>query len=352
MIKYIIYFSFILVFLLTGCDNSQNINTQFTKDKQLQTERTIVSKVVLQDSIHLYNRYDVNSGHILKNDEKFLYVSDRAGNKLSIIDNRSFEKINTITVPEGRGPGEMVNMTNFTIEPPHIYFFSEQLIKIQVWHRNGELLSEFVLENSKPHRMVAWNDGSMTILSPMSPDFEYIFHTKDDEGNLLYSFGAIPEDEFNYIKFSGELINDDKYFYYAGYSEHVLQKWDREGNLYYSIATIEDFPSELNYAVMQSEEQRSVGYLDTGNFSAKGVTLYEDYLIIAHAGVWGDPTTEFLDIYNKHDGRYLASFQIPHTIGYGQIVVDDDRIYTIHSIDDEMHLGVYDNFLKELDSKI
>jgi hypothetical protein len=347
----IILFLCTLILLMSSCQNEDiGIDSVFLeKETQESTERVVISELILSDNLPLMDLYGITSASTLKLDDSYIYINNPFEKHVHIIKKHSYDYIGKIAPGEGRGPGEVTGLGYFDVTDDYIIVAAESQHKIQLWDKEGNLAKEFISDEIRPHRVTGWPDGSITILSTFLTDADLVFHTVDKDGEILQQFGAIDTEYFNPLMYSGSTVQDDNYFYYAGFSEHVLVKWDREGNHLYSKSTIDDFPGELNYNTFLSGEEKVFRYSDTGLFSAVGSAIYGDFWILIHAGERGsDTSTRLLDIYFKQDGSYAGSFMLPYRAGFGTIAVDESYIYTLHNIDDETHIGIYENNLKEL----
>ncbi|MCC5905538.1 MAG: hypothetical protein JJU13_04995 [Balneolaceae bacterium] len=346
--NHIFIFYVAIIIFFASCSHEEAKNPFLIKESQNITDRILIGSMAIKDSLLLYEAFGMINASVLNMDNNNLYIRDASAlNKIFVIDKKTFEYKHTISPAQGRGPGEITAIGTFDVFSPYIIITDGSLMKIQIWKTDGRFVNEFILDEISPHRLNMWENERITILSATSSGSDHLFHTIDKDGNRILSFGEISKDNYNPLMYSGSTLTDEEYFYYAGFSEHILKKWDQEGNLEYSIATIDDFPGEANYVTFLSGEQRSFQYTETGYYSAIGFTVYNDYLMILHAGE-RIRERQLLDFYDKHNGRYLASVELPYLSGSGSIVADDLHIYTLHMIDEEVYLGIYENNLTSL----
>ncbi len=347
----LILFLFTLILLMSSCQNEEKGIKSVFLEKELQdsSERVVLSELILSDSLQLMDLYGITSASTLKLDENHIYVNNPFEKHVYIIKKDSYDYVGKIAPGEGRGPGEVTGLGYFDVTNDYIILAAESQYKVQLWDKEGNLVNEFITDQIRPHRVTGWPDGKITILSTFLTDADRVFHTVDKGGEILQQFGNFDMDNFNPLMYSGSTVQDDNYFYYAGFSEHVLIKWDRDGNHLFSKATIDNFPGELNYITFLNGEERVFQYSETGVFSAVGTAINNEYWILIHAGERGsDTSTRLLDIYFKQDGSYAGSVLLPYRAGFGTIAVDESYIYTLHNIDDETHIGIYKNNLNEL----
>lgn len=292
----------------------------------------------------------MESGRLAMDSEN-LYISEPPLRKVYVIDNRSFTLLDSLEVPEGEGPGELMLLHGLDVTPGHIVISDERGAKVQIWDKQKELIKEFLIEGVFPREVRVWEDGNVTIQSPTSMADGFVFYTVDQEGNIINTFGDVSNEEYHPIRFSGRSWIDDGYYYFAGYSEHILAKWDHAGTLQYSRSAIDDVPSEFNHPVFGGN-QTVFRFSEHAIFSAVWTIIYEDYWIVVHRGIWDeDPYIQYLDVYNKHNGDYLSSLVLPYQTGY--MVLDDQYMYLFHRNEDmEVSLAIYENNLEELIGRI
>lgn len=349
---YVFGISFItLFFTLAACEKHSDghPSTFIHKKSQDLSERVVERSLSLKDSLLLSENYDIMSPTVLHMDADNFYIRDHSSlRKIIVIDNDTFEHIHTVEINEGRGPGEAPSLGIFDAKDGQLITAHSQLQKALIWNSEGDLLREFLFEGISPFRINIWNDSTFTVLAPGSMDTGNIFFTIDWNGRLLNKFGDVSGEKFNPIRFSGSTNIAGKYFYYAGFSEHTLAKWDQHGNLEFSVTTIDDFPDHINYVSFEDEEYRNYRYSPHAYYSAIGSAIYRDYWLILHGGdLRAEPENQLLDIYNKNNGAYLCSIKLPYRSGF--ITTDNNYLYALHTIDEESYLGIYDNVLHDLE---
>jgi len=78
------------------------------------------------------------------------------------------------------------------------------------------------------------SDGLLIVLSNyfFVTDEDYLLHVVNQEGQKKFELGRVTEEEYSTLKAEGYLLVDEEdNIYYSGYSEHILKKWNREGDL-------------------------------------------------------------------------------------------------------------------------
>jgi hypothetical protein len=343
MIKFI-YIKFLTLILIIGCSHNVKKNPFLEKSQQELSERIDKGSLAIVDSLQLLDQYGLLDVAGLNINEFALFIGDYSNSTISVIDKETFELIRRVEIQEGRGPGELLRIGAFDVNSNYLVVGNENERKIQFWNMKGEFVSEFISEEFSPHRININSNNHAIILSTISAT--HLFNEINSSGEYVSGFGQINSSEYNPLMFSGSTVTDDKdNYYYAGFSEHILKKWDADGNLQFSVSSIDNFPGEINYATFSgNDEQRVYRYSEHGYFSAIGSTIYKDYWLILHGGVSGDEDQiPLLDIYSTNNGKYLNSFSIPYRAGRGQIAANDNYIFMLHDINDETYLVVYRN---------
>ncbi len=350
ILKNLRYYCVFLIVVIYGCSRENLLQDEsfLIKERQNVNERVVVDLLAPKASLNLAEEFGILDAGAIRMGDQYIYIRDRPSlNKIYVLDKDGLEHVRTISPGIGRGPGELTAIGNFSLSNDYVILSNETHAKVQIWSKEGEFIHEFLTENYFPHRVQMWNDKSITILSPRSMNSEYIFFNFDSLGNFQNSFGNVSDVEFNPIRFSGNILVHDDHFYFKGYSEHILSKWDKNGNLVFSVTTVDDIPEELNYVTFSGTEQQVFQYSPNAIFSSVGISIYHDYIVVVHRGDWNEsPYRQYLDLYHKVNGHYVASLKLPYISG--TVELDDEHIYALHRINEEAHLVIYENDLNEL----
>lgn len=335
----------IIYFCFCSCSEFKNENSFFDKENQDLSNRIVKSDLRLVNNFKLYDNYGITSASSLMLYGNSLLITDSSQNKICKISTNSFEIETCFSIPEGQGPKEIRSMFPFAFHEKTIAVVDNSQSKIQYRSDNGEFIAEYSLSNLQPERILYKDSYSLITLSdPFFSGKEFLLHEINESGDLIAAFGRIDEEKFNTLKYPGNInIDSGGNIYYAGFSEHILKKWDSNYNLKFSISSIDNFPSELNYVTNTNSESQIMGYSEFGVFSSIGSSLFKKYWLILHGGVSGDnDELPKLDIYSVESGEYLFTFELPYRSN-GPIVVDDNYIFLIQFIDDELSLVIYEN---------
>jgi hypothetical protein len=333
--------TFFLLFI--GCTQNESEPTFWLGEKQLAAQRTVSGTLAIADSVLLFEHFGMPHATALEKDDNELYIKESAHNEIFIIDKQTLNHTGTISPPEGQGPQELTSLASYDIYDGNVAINAD-MNKIQIWNTDGDFVQEFLAEELHPRRVRFRSDGNLVVLSHYFFVIEEsnLLHVITPEGKLEFGFGLVSEDDYSSLKSEGYIqIDEEDNVYYSSYSEHVLKKWDSKGNLLYSVASIDDYPSEFNYASVEGDTQRIMGYSEFANYHSIGTVLLDDYWLILHGGIPAEPTyTPILDIYNRDDGQYLFSKELPYQTSH--IVSGDDYLYALHTIEDDIYLVMYD----------
>jgi len=345
-----IFILFLITFVITGCSSKEDVNPFFKKEPQETSHRVIHSDLSMLDSLSLYDLHGMNNPGLLNSDSDYLYVLDYSPHRLYIFEKPNFNVTQTITPETGRGPGEIMGIQSFSVNKNHIILADHSQHKILLWDFNGQFINEFITEQASPYRINIWDDDEFIINSPTTST-ESLFHKYDVNGNYLLSFGEVSRKDFNPFMYAGQTTIDNEYYYFAGYSEHIIQKWDREGNQVFSVTTIDDYPFDANYIIHMGEQTR-FEYAPDGIFSAMSIHVFNNYILLIHgddryATERLNPYVQYLDIYDSNTGRYVATWKLPYMAS--NITADEDYLYILHQGDNDIYIGVYANKLYQLE---
>lgn len=340
----------ISIILVSGCTENEKVNEgqnyqQFWQGVTQEIEqRSNKGILTVKDSLLLSERYGILNASSLKMNGQILYIKDQAQQKIYAIDKHTLNHKASISISEGRGPRELTGLGSFDVASETVVISSINMQKIQTWNIDGSFRNEFRYKNLHPRRIRLNSNNNMVILS----NFFFVdgernlIQVINSDGKPVSSFGKVSEENYSSLKAEGYMLIDEKdNVYYAGYSEHILKKWDPNGNLIYSIKSIDDYPGEANYATVEGGDQKVSGYLEHAYFNAVGTTLYKDKWIIIHGGIYNDESNHcMLDVYDRNNGQYLFTIELPYKTGH--IAVDDQYLYALHTIKNEIYLVTYD----------
>ena len=337
------------LYLIIGC-NKQNVQQSFwDRTEQTAQSRSIVGSIEVSNSVNLKERFGmVNPRRLLQNQDFFI-ITDQVSTVYShiyIISKEELTVHQNIRITHGRGPGEinMQSLRNVAVNHSYLMISDMNLQKIVLYDLDGnfinEVLTDFFMFGNNQYR----SDDLMVLFSnPLNFNGNPLFSIVNSDGQRVDTFGDINEQDFNHYKAYGNIAIDKKdNIYYAGFAEHFIKKWSPDGQLLFSIGTVENPESEFNYiSSMHGDDFRIMGYAEGAFYSTAHVFLCEEYICIEHAGDVDFEPSVYLDMYSKEDGAYQFSYTRPSHRA-GGLLFTDGVFYGLQYFDDEMHLIQYE----------
>lgn len=181
-------------------------------------------------------------------------------------------------------------------------------------HRIGVLNADGSKRTIKPesttYRMAAIGDVMVTMVSPSNSK---LFETFDSSGQLLTSFGELLEDQSNKgLVLDGDIIADTENhgIIYGGRYLGIIGAYDTEGKQRFLVQTIDNVPQPMvsNFEGGLQKVKRNSA------LPVLSLSLVDNELYIL-SGVHADGMTSqsgrVMDVYNKQDGHYLYSWELP-----------------------------------------
>lgn len=335
----------ILIFLwigLAGCRTEPASPPDFfAKTEQPLRQRLIKARLQAVDSLNL-SAFALYEPSQLCKSGPYLFTFERNIGKVAVFDRDLRARPFFIGKGRGEGPGELTGITDMDVHHDRIYLFSGT--RVVVW----SIADTLVLDKQmavEAYRGEALDEHRILILSPTSSD--YLFNIVDLEGKIVRGFVRTNLGKVTPLRYSGDLAFDGKYLYYAGESESYLKKYTLEGRQLFSVATIDNLPSEGNYMQFESGgESMAMGYSPGALFSTALIEVYDAYLLVVPIHDEHRRPLSYLDVYATEDGRYLATYdlaQMPRALA-----VDADGIYTLEREGDDFYLKRYPNVLTTL----
>ncbi len=338
----------VIVFLI-ACSNQDKTDNFFEKEIQNKTQRTVKGSLAAMDSLRL-STFDVFNPGWLEENEKQLIIID--GDKFVVFNKQNFDEHYTIDLAKGKGPNEVIGVNALDVKDSLIALVDANQMKVligkipemfgneMVWEKIFELDAKKV-----PHRINIIDSDSYLIFSKESGS-EFSFNFINKKGVRINGFEKLPSthDILLSLKYQGFTEVNGNSIYYAGFAEPILKKYNLEGEIAYSISTIDNYNTEANYASSEGNEQAVYGYAPGALFSTRNFDIYKNYWFVIPASNEDFPLT-YLDIYSTGNGKYRGSFRLNNRAKFVQI--DDQFIYIVFNINDEYFLKVYQNDIEQ-----
>ncbi|MEP1304805.1 MAG: hypothetical protein ABJK11_17615 [Balneola sp.] len=236
----------------------------------------------------------------------------------------------------GRGPGQFSFPYDFSIDTVGRYYIVDLNTKMLTsldssgefrWQKLFKLITPGTINSNSTNKVL------VSIAGPTST----LFQSFDLDGKLINEYPSFlkrpPELPSTLNPFGlpmlGETIeNDNGYIFVPRYFPQLIY-YDSNGNIIKEVSTIDSISSNpvLNVA-------NKNGYFLPEDFNGKvvnhGVSHFKDLLI-----VWSELGniefgTQVFDFYQKKTGNYLYSVKIPELGSVSQVVLKENRIYTMN----------------------
>ncbi len=341
-----------LLLVVAACSSSPADKAErdfFSKREQSKKGRTVTAQMQAIDSLNLSD-YEVFRGSLIRIDNGRIYVSDGGLGKVVAIDKRDPTSFRFIGAGKGQGPGEVTGFSDFAVDDQKIVLASRH--RVITWSKSGTLSRDLRVE-LQVRRLRPLASDLFIILSPASLD--YLFNIIDGDGGVVRSFERVGLESGASLKYEGRIDVDARHVYYAGYSESLIRKYTLEGDLVYSVATIDNHSSEVNYVTSDlAEGIVAMGYTQWALYATLGIAVYGDYLLVQPAPDRNQDVPDLLafDVYDASDGQYLETYSLSGLPN--SFAVDDDHIYTVETDRDfetgrigDRYIKIYPNVLRD-----
>lgn len=311
----------------------------YSCDTDSKTESFIASGTVNVNEVRTFDSLEVVEElnlteleifYALKLEENNEHLFIRNGNNfdLLVLNKESFEDYSIISFAEGRGPGEVLEITDYDVYEDKIYISDIRQTKVLIYDTTGVFINEFHTPNLLANRIQVINeDAILTFTMQLS---SHVFHVFDAKGNVSKSF--IPtEDELHYLMYSGDIYVSGNEVYFAGTSEPIIKKYsiDQERQIY-SEEVIDGYDSSINYARNMDGDFISAGYTDGALYSSVSLTLTNKSVLNA-VDPNGQKGYKYVDSYHRENGVYENSYELKYyPLLYG-IESNNDYLYSIES---------------------
>jgi len=328
--------------VVVSCGDEKSASSFWEASDQIADQRIINSILIPSDSLKL-SSYGIYQPVGLALYDNHIYIADRSTQEIVVLDKHSYNLVESIQIAKGSGPGE-INSLIFDANYNHFVIMDPTQSKVQLHDVNGNILNEFTGHVFNSNRLKIYDTNEFIVLSdPLLSDQGGVINRFDFQGGMVSSFGIIERDVLSSLRSNG-YIEIDEYgdIYYAGFAEHIIKKWDSEGELVYSVKTIDYHPSEVNYLVMGDGEDKIYRYSEFAYMSAIETAINEDFLFVLHGGISGDRSSpQVVDLYNLDNGYYEYSLEFPYRSGIAGLVVNEDLLYRMQIHNNDYYLFIY-----------
>ncbi|HEY6802731.1 MAG TPA: hypothetical protein VI306_04045 [Pyrinomonadaceae bacterium] len=208
---------------------------------------------------------------------------------------------------EKGSPDAFVNPTGFTLDSGgNLWVCDIKQQLMGVFNTDGS--KRTIKPSNTTYRIAAVGDVMITmVMSGQS-----LFETYDLSGQKLKSFGELLADQSDKgIILDGEIIGDAEShgFIYGGRYLGVIGAYDAEGKQRFLVRTIDDVPQPV---VLGIEGKRKINPNSTRSVLSLSVLDKELYVLSGvHPDGAADQGGKVMDVYDKQDGHYLYSWELP-----------------------------------------
>ena len=224
-------------------------------------------------------------------------------------------------------PDAFINPTGFAMDSGgNLWVCDLKQRRIEVFNSDGS--KRTIKPQNTTYRIAAIGDAMFTMVTPAHSK---LFETYDLSGQQLKSFGELLEDQYNKgIILDGDIIADTENhgIVYGGRYLGIIGAYDLECNQRFLVRTIDNVPQPpvLDVALNVEGKKQKVAPTTAQPVLSLSVLNNEVYVL---SGAHTDGTTgsggKVMDVYDKQDGHYLYSWELP-VIGQ-EAVVGSNYIY-------------------------
>ena len=210
-------------------------------------------------------------------------------------------------------PGAFVNPTGFTLDSGgNLWVCDIKQRRIEVFNTDGTRRT--INPQNTPYRLAAIGDKMISMDTPLN---DKLFETYDLSGQRLNYFGELLEDQANKgIILDGDIVTgaDNQTIIYGGRYLGVLGAYDADGKQRFLVHTIDNVPQPpvLDVKLDIEGKKRKIKPDTTNAVLSLSVVDKELYIL---SGVHSDGSAGFggkvIDVYDKQDGHYLYSWELP-----------------------------------------
>jgi hypothetical protein len=208
-------------------------------------------------------------------------------------------------------PGAFINPTGFAMDAGgNLWVCDLKQPGIRVLNSDGS--SRTTAAQNPIYRMAAIGDVMFTMVTPSNSK---LFETYNLSGQQLNAFGEILENQSDRgIILDGDIVADaeNRGIIYGGRYVGVLGAYDAEGKQRFLVHTIDTIPQPTVLDVAHEGKKRKINPNTTRPVLSLSVLDKELYVL---SGVHPDAAAgeggKVMDVYDKQDGHYLYSWELP-----------------------------------------
>jgi len=309
--------------VLAGCSEDRPEFQNFLDwEIQSQAEREISS---LGNPVEILNfsDFDIYSPGTLEQNNTHLFLINFGSYSIINLPKNNFERPEIISFGEGSGPGELQSLQSLAVGEQRLYSGDPRQRRIVVTDMDGTHIRDIEARFS-PDNLVFADRGLLLNYNTHQQDNLFTFYDIADDS--VRGFEGIDFGFNDMMKYPGYISIDESSIYFAGYSEPMLRKYSRDGELQFSKSTVDNFDTSNQYEERTMGDNRIVTFSDDALFSSMDLSQKGGYLyVIPYHN--NNKDHKFIDVYNSEDGRYMKSYSLKYYPR--KITTDDDFIYLL-----------------------
>jgi hypothetical protein len=206
-------------------------------------------------------------------------------------------------------PGAFANPTGFALDAGgNMWVCDIKQERIGVFNADGT--QRTIKTQNTPYRLVAIGNLMLTMVTP---DYRTLFETYNLSGQQLKSFGELLEDQTSKgLVLDGDIVADaeNRGIIYGGRYLGIIGAYDVEGQQRFLVQTIDNVAQPKMVTI--DGRMRKVKPNTARPVLSLSLLGNELYVL---SGVHPDGPTdrggEIIDVYDKQDGHYLYSWELP-----------------------------------------
>jgi len=209
---------------------------------------------------------------------------------------------------EAGNPGAFVNPTGFALDSGgNLWVCDIKQRQIGVFNTDGT--KRTIKPQNNVYRIAAIGNAMIMMDTPVQST---LFETYDLSGKQLKSFGELLEDQSdNGVVLDGDIVADAENhgIIYGGRYLGLIGAYDAEGKERFLVQTIDNLPQPR---VLDIEGTRKVKPNTTRTVLSLSLLNNELYVLSGvHPNGTADRGGKIMDVYDKQDGHYLYSWELP-----------------------------------------
>jgi len=322
----------LLIFIsIIGCKANKEKVHFLSTEVQVMEQRDIIENaltLVLERDLEELEIFGFAKIEEIKNN--FILVETKLLG-IKYLNKKSLELKKAFTITSGRGPKELEFIMASDVSEEIVAVADHHLMKVILFDHEGNMIREFLTDKKIPHRLALTENGSMNIM------YEVFFD--DIENGFLENLNLFGELNYNFEKegfkrlhpfaTEGHLKSIKDTLYYVGEYEPFIKKYVN-GKLIYTMATIDNHDTALNYVTIISDESRSTSLTPEAVFSTRDFDIKNGLLFIIPSanGVEG---FSYIDIYDTGTGKYIKSYKTINPASQVEVYEEERFILTIET---------------------